>query len=73
MVKLLLDAGAVINYETKVGWYIWEECITIAVSDFQNTWCPLTVACSKGHMNIMRLLIDRGADVNISEKVLINY
>lgn len=41
----------------------------IQLPDFQNAWCPLTVACNNGHMNIIRLLIDRGADVNISEKV----
>lgn len=32
----------------------------------QKVACPLSIACGLGHMNIVKLLLSRGADVNIT-------
>ena len=38
-------------------------------SDIQNGWGPLTLACNNGYISTVKLLIQRGADVNIFGEV----
>ena len=74
LVELLLDAGAVVNQETQVNQCL-SVCLPVCLSVYaliitshmhtQNGWCPLTLACNKGYLSTVRLLVQRGANVDV--------
>ena len=35
----------------------------------QRTWSALTVACRRGNEDVVKILVDAGADVNMKKKV----
>ena len=39
----------------------------------QNVWTPLMAASFKGHVNIVRLLIEAKAQINIQDEVCYSY
>lgn len=68
MVELLLDAGACVN--RSVVRHITCSCHYILILFLpQEEVCPLTLTCYCGHINIARLLIKRGADIDICREV----
>jgi len=35
---------------------------------YQNGWSCITLACGRGHMDVIKLLMDRGVDINLQNK-----
>jgi len=35
---------------------------------YQNGWSSITFACGRGHMDVIKLLMDRGANINLQNK-----
>lgn len=73
VVKLLLDSGANpngIQLENNDEFFknSGKDPIKLLTKAINPRWIPLTTACANGNMEIVKLLLDKGADVNLEEK-----
>ena len=67
LVRFLLDRGARVNdYYELVGLYYWNDTLQQSLpSELTQRVSPLTAAAEAGNRDVLALLINRGADVNV--------
>uniref|UniRef100_A0A158Q798 ANK_REP_REGION domain-containing protein n=1 Tax=Elaeophora elaphi TaxID=1147741 RepID=A0A158Q798_9BILA len=84
IVKILLEAGAVVDYSDMLGWspLMWAvyknhyACAQLLIQykahvnliDEEDSLTPLIVAAGRGYINFVELLIGAGAEVNACDK-----
>jgi ankyrin repeat protein len=72
IVSLLLDSGADINLKDEVCPAVGVACLATEMTDqcscrFQNHWTALHHAASRGHKDIVFLLLEKGAHINAKD------
>ena len=66
MVKLLIERGADVNIVNDVSISILRIYL---ITIYQDKWSALYIASSNGHKDVVRMLLNGGADINTIDKV----
>ena len=69
IVRILIEAQAPVNTQKEVCCYKIKVCATLTVLCPQDGWTALHLAVQKGKVDVVILLIDAGAQVNIQTEV----
>ena len=67
IMELLLDKGANVNMTTKVLMSRVEQGVNVVSIDIllqSHEWSPLMITSRKGHLKAVKLLLERGAEID---------
>ena len=73
--RFLIVSGADLNHQTKVVFYVmFHSMFTIPHTCIlsQKGWSPLQIACDRGNIDIVKLLILSNANIELKNKVVLS-